>query len=151
MIIEKLNPGKVYVHSIEGGHIDHDMTSFVVKSVCNKRGYTNVFEYASYHPSQPLGTENIKFFSAPSNKSEEIIVDITEEERILKRKMLAYHQSQGVEKYFLQGEAIRKVVTNQSELELYEYCQLSKRCLTPIVKEFNKSISDCGHLSFISI
>ena len=140
MILEKLNPRRVYVHSIEGGHIDHDMTSFVVKSVCEKRDYTNVYEYASYNPAQPIGTEKIRFFPTLSDNFEEIIVDITEAERNLKRKMLAYHQSQGVEKYYLQGEAIRKVNTNKSEVELYQHCQLSKRCLTPIVKEFNKSI-----------
>lgn len=141
MLLQMLNPKRVYVHCIEGGHIDHDITSFAVKSICNKIGYVNVFEYAEYNPSQPIGTENIKFLSAPSNRFEEVIIDISEEERVLKRNMLAFHQSQGVEKYFLQGEAIRQADIYKTELELYEHCQLSKRCLLPIVKELYKSMS----------
>ena len=39
MLLQKLSPSRVYVHCIEGGHIDHDMTSFVVKNICNKIGY----------------------------------------------------------------------------------------------------------------
>ncbi|MBY0124250.1 PIG-L deacetylase family protein [Bacillus sp. S/N-304-OC-R1] len=141
MLLQQLNPKRVYVHSIEGGHIDHDMTSFVVKSICNKIGYTNVFEYTEYNPSQPIGTQNIRFLNNPTNKLNEVIIDISEEERDLKKKMLAFHQSQGVEKYFLQGEAIRQADISKSELELYEHCQLSRRCLAPIINKFLDSIS----------
>ena len=70
---------------------------------------------------------------------DEIIIDISEEERILKRKMLAFHQSQDVEKYYIQGEAIRQADILKPEIELYEHCQLPKRCLFPIIKDFYKS------------
>ena len=136
MLFQKFNPRRVYVHCIEGGHIDHDITSFVVKTICNKIGFTNVFEWTEYNPSQPIGTKNIKFLPTQSDRFDEIIIDISEEERILKRQMLAFHKSQGVEKYFLQGEAIRQANIFKSEMELYEHCQLSKRRLLPIVKEF---------------
>lgn len=141
MLLQNLNPQLVYVHCIEGGHIDHDITSFVVKSICNKIGYTNVFEYAEYNHTQPIGTRDIKFLPSPSNTSEEIIINITEEERNLKRKMLAFHHSQGVQKYFIQGEAIRKADITNSELELFEHCQISKRGLSSIIKRFYKSMS----------
>lgn len=137
MLVHKLKPRRVYVHCIEGGHIDHDMTSLVVQSICNKIGYTNVFEWTEYNSSQPIGTQNIKFLPAQSNRLEEMKIDISEEERILKRKMLACHKSQDVEKYFMQGEAIRRA--NIAKFEI-EYLKLNKR-LFPIVKEFNKSLS----------
>lgn len=135
VILQKFNPRRVYVHCIEGGHIDHDMTSFVVKTTCTKLSYTNVFEYAEYNPSQPLGTQNIKFLTSQTNTLEDIVINISEEERILKRKMLAFHQSQDVEKYFMQGEAIRRAEILNSEIELYEHCQLSKENLLTIVKK----------------
>ena len=80
-----------------------------------------MFEWAEYNPSQPIGTQNIKFLPAQSNRLEEIRIDITEKERILKRKMLAFHQSQDVEKYFMQGEAIRQADIFKTEVELYEH------------------------------
>lgn len=141
MLLQQLNPQRVYVHCIEGGHIDHDMTSFVVKSVCYKIGYTNVFEWAEYNPLQPLGTQNIQFLPTPSNGVEEIKIDISEKERMLKRKMLAIHQSQDVEKHFTQGEAIRQADIFKSEIELYKHCQLPKRRVVPIVNELYKSMS----------
>ncbi|MFK9089941.1 PIG-L deacetylase family protein [Bacillus salipaludis] len=143
MFVRKLNPGCIYVHCIEGGHRDHDMTSFVVKSVCKKIGYSNVFEWAEYNPIQPLGSQKIKFLPTYSNEMNEIKIDISEEERILKRKMLACHHSQGVEKFFLQGEAIREAdISNfgNLEIELYNHGELPKKRILSIVKEFNKSL-----------
>ena len=151
MLLKEWNPKQVYVHCIEGGHIDHDITSFVVKSVCKNIGYKNVFEYAEYNPIQPIGTQNIRFLPDSSNNVNEVIIDISDEERMLKKKMLSFHQSQGVEKYFLQGEAIRKADFNNSELELYEYCQLSKRCLAPIINRFHSFISVVTLLPYTSL
>ncbi|RST72565.1 PIG-L family deacetylase [Siminovitchia acidinfaciens] len=134
-LILKFNPGRIYVHCIEGGHLDHDMTSYVVKFICSKIGYSNVFEWTEYHPKQPLGSQHVKFLPSYSSKQKEIKVDISEEERNLKRKMLAFHHSQDVEKIYLQGEAIRQANTFELEKELYEHCQLPKRKLRPIVKD----------------
>ncbi|WP_439822973.1 PIG-L deacetylase family protein [Oceanobacillus sojae] len=60
-LIKKTKPKRIYVHCIEGGHSDHDITSFVVKSVCKKLKFDNVFEWAEYNQIQPLGTRNINF------------------------------------------------------------------------------------------
>lgn len=141
MLMEKLNPKRVYVHCIEGGHVDHDITSFIVKSICNKTGYVNLYEWAEYNPSQPIGTRNIQFFNPNKYSMEQSKVEITEQERVLKRKMLALHKSQDVEQYYMQGEAIRKADSTKLEEELYEYCELSKRRLTPLVAKYYKSIS----------
>lgn len=136
MLFQKFNPGMVYVHCIEGGHIDHDMTSFVVKSVCHTIGYTNVFEWAEYNPKQPIGSTDIKFLPTQSNENKIITIDITEEERILKRRMLSFHVSQNVERFYSQGEAIRKANLTELDMELYEHCQIPKVRLIPIVKKF---------------
>ncbi|MBS4205801.1 PIG-L deacetylase family protein [Lederbergia citrea] len=138
-LIQRLNPGRIYVHCIEGGHGDHDMTSLVVKSVCNKIGFFNVFEWAEYNLEQPLGTLDIKFLPSLSTKFKEIKIDISEEERIIKRKMLASHHSQDVEQFFLQGEAIRQADMSELETEINEHYQLPKSRTLPIVKEFYKS------------
>ena len=140
MLIQEINPERIYVHCIEGGHCDHDMTSYVVKSICNKIGFNNVFEWTEYNSIQPIGTNHVKFLPSQSTSFQETIIDISADERILKRKMLAMHHSQDVEKFFLQGEAIRQANITQIENDLYEHCQLSKRKLIPLVTDFNKAM-----------
>lgn len=139
MLLKQFNPERIYVHCIEGGHIDHDMTSFVVKTTSNKLGYSNVYEWAEYnYPLQPLGTKNVRFLSNSNNDdNEEFKTNITEEERSLKRRALSFHESQNVEQYFLQGEAIRKANLLNLDIELYEHCQLPKTRLIPIVNKYN--------------
>ena len=45
MLINQLKPGSIYVHCIEGGHNDHDISSFIVKVVCKEINFTNVYEW----------------------------------------------------------------------------------------------------------
>lgn len=139
-IIQKSNPKRIYVHCIEGGHRDHDLTSYVVKSVCYYIGYLNVYEWAEYNPKQPLGTKDIKFLSTKFNKQGEMKIEISKEERMIKRRMLACHQSQDVEQFFLQGEALRRADTKNTEKELMEYSQFSPKKLTSLIESFRKSI-----------
>lgn len=136
VLINQLNPKRVYVHGIEGGHIDHDVTSFSVKSVCDKLGYTNVFEYTQYNPTQPIGAEKVMFLSSTIDNVGVEVIEISEVERKIKRKMLSFHKSQGVDKYYRQGETIRKANLKNSETELYRYCTISSRCLEPLVQDF---------------
>jgi LmbE family N-acetylglucosaminyl deacetylase len=140
LLIQKLNPGRIYVHCIEGGHRDHDMTSFVVKSVCKIVGYSNVYEWTEYNPMQPLGTQDVNFMYTNSTELKEIKIDISEEERILKRRMLASHSSQDVEQFFLQGEAIRQADISKLDMELYEHNLPPKSRLSHLINEFNKSM-----------
>ncbi|MBS4198419.1 PIG-L family deacetylase [Bacillus sp. FJAT-49732] len=139
-LINKFNPGRIYVHCIEGGHRDHDLTSFVVKSLCKKISYDQVFEWTEYNPNQSLGAHNVKFLQTHLSTNKETKIDISAKERNLKRKMLACHQSQDVEQYFLQGEAIRIATIENIERDLYEYSQFSKGKLQPIIEEVNKCI-----------
>lgn len=139
-LIQRLNPGKIYVHCIEGGHLDHDMTSLAVKFSCKKANYHHVFEWTEYNPKQPIGTKEIHFLANSTNTSQGTAIKISEEEREIKRRMLSCHSSQNVEQYFTQGEAIRLADLSHLELELFEYCQLPKSKLTSIVNNMNKSL-----------
>jgi LmbE family N-acetylglucosaminyl deacetylase len=133
ILIRNFNPGRIYVHSIEGGHVDHDMTSLVVKFVCQQIGYSNLFEWAEYNPKQSIGTEDIKFINETSN-NEKTIIKISNQERILKRKMLACHKSQNVERFYLQGEALRQANTVEWKKELNGYCKFPQKKLNKITK-----------------
>ncbi|MEE6451417.1 PIG-L family deacetylase [Gottfriedia acidiceleris] len=138
MLIQDLKPKRIYVHCIEGGHRDHDMTSFVVKSVCKKMEYTNVFEWTEYNDIQPLGSSDVKFPNTKLVCIEEIKVDISEDERDLKRKMLALHKSQDVEQFYLQGEAIRQANLSLVEDELIEKSILSISRKLNVIKKYKK-------------
>ncbi|MCR2822019.1 PIG-L deacetylase family protein [Lederbergia panacisoli] len=121
LCIQKLKPKRIYVHCIEGGHKDHDFTSYVVKNVCNKLKYFNVFEWTEYNPKQPLGTNQVRFLTSNLINSKEIKIEITDDERSLKRRMLASHDSQDVEQFYMQGEAIRKADTYSLEYEIEQF------------------------------
>lgn len=140
MLIDEFKPKRIYVHCIEGGHVDHDITSFVVKSVCNEMGFSNVFEWTEYNPFQELGTQKVKFLSSEFNKNNEIEINISEEERELKRKMLASHISQDMEQYYLHGEAIRLANISHVEKELLEFSGFSKNRTNLILKCLNKVV-----------
>lgn len=141
-IIQYLNPRKIYVHCIEGGHIDHDMTSFAVKTACRQLNYDEVYEWAEYNcTTQLIGSEKVKFPSSDENSEKGKIVNISEEERILKRRMLSCHKSQDVEQYYMQGEAIRKANTSNCVQELYDHGRLAEPQLKTVLQEFSQSCS----------
>lgn len=138
-LVQKLNPDKIYVHSVEGGHNDHDMVSLAVKSACKKIAFSNLYEWAEYHPTQVLGTEDVKFLECYGS---EIKVELTEQEVLLKKKMLALHKSQDVEQFYLMGEAIRPINLSHLEKELHLYSNFPKQKLKSIIDLFNESMSD---------
>ncbi|MFC4620089.1 PIG-L family deacetylase [Camelliibacillus cellulosilyticus] len=132
-IIQIYNPKRIYTHCIEGGHRDHDLTSFAVKMVCKKLGFNNVFEWTEYHPNQPLGTSHVKFIHSTSENPKEI--KLTDAEQLLKRQMLACHQSQNVEQCYTQGEAIRKSDLAEAEKEILQYGLLTKTFFKAKIEE----------------
>lgn len=143
MILQKFNPEKVYVHSIEGGHNDHDMTSYVVKTCCQLNGFDDVHEWAQYNPwrPQPIGTADVQFLPSPFHEDfKGVQLNIADEERLLKKKMLAKHVSQNVIPYFMQGEATRKADLLHACDELFEFCRLPKPRLRRIIKNFQRSL-----------
>lgn len=54
-LLSKLMPDVVYVHALEGGHSDHDMTSYIVQVACRRSGIKRVFEWCEYNRDCPLG------------------------------------------------------------------------------------------------
>lgn len=141
-LIKKTKPKRIYVHCIEGGHSDHDITSFVVKSVCKKLKFDNVFEWAEYNQIQPLGTRNINFANSRPTNSEVNIIDISDEEYKLKKEMLNCHESQGVVEHYLMGEAIRQAIMEDLEQELLNYSLFPMKRLKPLINIFSKFIND---------
>ncbi|MCU9612319.1 PIG-L family deacetylase [Caldibacillus lycopersici] len=139
-IFYSTKPKKVYVHCIEGGHIDHDMTSYLVKTLCNREQFMEVYEWSEYNPVQPIGTPNIKFLSN-NNEKEEIIIDISDDERKLKKRMLACHKSQAVEQYFMEGEAIRKANIYNIDQELTKHCLIPNKRVTKLITKYKTSLS----------
>jgi LmbE family N-acetylglucosaminyl deacetylase len=151
LIINETKPKMIYVHCIEGGHLDHDVVSFVVRSVCSKLGYSNVYEWAEYNRLQPLGERKITFSASKPNKHAEVTVDISSREFEMKRRMLACHHSQGVEEHFIMGEAVRKAATTELEKEFFQYSQFPYKRFRPIIDRFSRWIEknvhgDAGHV-----
>lgn len=147
-LINKLKPSKIYTHCIECGHIDHDFTSFVVRSVCEKMGYSNVYEWAEYSPSYPLGIEKMEFEFGASNPQKDK-VHLSNYERNIKKKMLAIHKSQDVEQFYLQGEAIRKAKTSQLAKELFKHQQYKSKELMMLVNQFLKEMEEAKFYNLI--
>jgi LmbE family N-acetylglucosaminyl deacetylase len=140
--METLRPKKVYVHCIEGGHSDHDFVSFVVRSVCKNLQYHNVYEWAEYRPSQPLGTKDITFPLSQTNRNKVEKIRISTSERELKKRMLALHPSQNVEQFYMMGEAIRKSSLENIEKELFEFLNFPPKRLKKILNHFSKNIKN---------
>ncbi|GMA61171.1 PIG-L family deacetylase [Alicyclobacillus fastidiosus] len=94
-LLKTIRPTRIYVHSIEGGHIDHDVTSFVVQFLCRQLALSEVYEWAEYNRESPLGTSQIHFPKDPFlNDPAYTRIQLTEDELCTKTKMLSKHQSQ---------------------------------------------------------
>lgn len=125
-IIEKNRPEQIYVHAIEGGHRDHDVTGFVVQSVCRQLGYSEVYEWAEYNPFCPLGGSKLDFPPEPEGVLyEPMRIRTTPEEHALKRIMLLTHSSQveglGFTHYTTRDELIRRANLNNLQLKLLHF------------------------------
>lgn len=110
-VIQNTQPTRVYVHSIEGGHRDHDITSFVVQSVCKQIGYTEVYEWAEYNSLHTFRDMVINFPPGPDDGEAELMrVKLTEDERVLKNAMLMAHKSQVAAMRFSEYESRSELV-----------------------------------------
>lgn len=145
-LLQEVCPETIYVHTIEGGHIDHDMTSLVVLNECKREGLTNVYEWTEYNAMQPLGTSEVTFNSIATPGSDEIQIRFSDEERAVKRKMLASHVSQQAEVFGHQGEAIRKanftnlvqrILTYAGGASQDNHLYASHNRLRPILRKFH--------------
>jgi LmbE family N-acetylglucosaminyl deacetylase len=94
-VIKETYPKHVYIHSIEGGHRDHDITSFVVQSVCKQMGYTEVHEWPEHNELHILGDVTINFPPESEETGSELVrIVLTEEGWVQKDVMLTAHKSQ---------------------------------------------------------
>ncbi|WP_131114056.1 PIG-L deacetylase family protein [Lichenihabitans psoromatis] len=83
----------VLTHAYEGGHSDHDATAFAVRAAHRLGGsQAAVWEMPFYHAEADTWVRQ-RFFPDPAAEPE-IVLMLTEEERELKRRMLAAHGSQ---------------------------------------------------------
>ncbi|MCR2822012.1 PIG-L deacetylase family protein [Lederbergia panacisoli] len=126
-LIKKLKPKKIYVHCIEGGHTDHDTVSLVAKFVCSNLNFQSIYEWAEYSSLYPLGTEKMKFITPQKyQNAKEDIIELTDNERLRKKEMLNFHQSQHVDEFYMQGEIIRHADTKHIREEIETNSQVTK-------------------------
>lgn len=89
-ILGLIRPHRVYVHGVEGGHIDHDATSVAVQTIARKIGFNHVWEWAEYSKDHDLSDATVDF---PSNADSRRVVRV----RVSwaeKRQLLAAYSSQ---------------------------------------------------------
>lgn len=87
-----LRPVTVYCHSIEGGHLDHDVVAYVTQRAAMRSGCTEVKEWAEYSPKFPL-TACVTGFPFGDPHTVESI-HLTAAESRTKNSMLAHYHGQ---------------------------------------------------------
>lgn len=102
-----IKPDIIFTHSYEGGHPDHDTTSFVVNKAAKTIGIKNIYEFSSYHDDEG----RLKCGDFLNTKNDVTEISLTETERILKRKMLAAFitQQETLKVFDVQREIFRPV------------------------------------------
>lgn len=137
LLIAAHRPKALYVHAIEGGHRDHDMTSFLVQCVGPRLGVENMYEWAEYNREAPLAQPllNIRFPADPYVANHPFRrTDFTEAERSIKEQMLSKYVSQAalIRHYPFDQEVLRRAAPVRLESRLRYFTNLSAttlRCL----------------------
>lgn len=112
-LLVEYRPKIVYVHAMEGGHRDHDVTSFLVQSTCARLASGLVYEWAEYNREIPLAqhVSSARFPPDPYIENFRCLkIPFTDEERKLKVEMLKRYSSQKhvIERYPLRDELLRE-------------------------------------------
>ena len=112
-LIRAIAPHTIYVHAIEGGHRDHDVTAFIVQEVSSRLLIGPVFEWAEYNSDAPAGQpiSDARFASDPYVPDFECTpVPFDQSEATSKQRMLAKYASQAVSiRYYpFRGEILRR-------------------------------------------
>lgn len=95
--IKSVKPEVIFTHPYEGGHPDHDSTSFAVNHAAAKCGFSNVIEFTSYNSDG--GYIKTGSFLPSANPVTELF--LSDEERQLKTRMLeAFVTQKGLLQYF---------------------------------------------------
>ena len=98
-LIRAIVPDTIYVHAIEGGHLDHDVTAFVVQEVSARLRIGLVFEWAEYNSEAPGGQpiSDARFASDPYVPDFDCApTPFDQSEFTSKQEMLAKYASQAV-------------------------------------------------------
>jgi LmbE family N-acetylglucosaminyl deacetylase len=94
-IIAEEQPTQVYVHAYEGGHIDHDATHYIVSQAISQSGVKpKVYEFPEYNGyrwGEPIPSENDL---VDNEKYPTVTLNLTEEEKELKKEVLKQYVSQ---------------------------------------------------------
>jgi len=98
-LIRVIAPRRTYVHAIEGGHLDHDITAFIVQEVSARLPIEPVFEWAEYNSEAPAGRpiSDARFASDPYVPDFQCApTPFDQSEFASKQEMLAKYASQAV-------------------------------------------------------
>ncbi|MBI5643568.1 MAG: PIG-L family deacetylase [Deltaproteobacteria bacterium] len=91
VLIREIKPDLVMTHPYEGGHPDHDATSFGVHGACAIIGRENgrvplIIEFTSYHAD---GSKMVSAEFLPSPSDEEAVtVNLEQEDRLFKQSLM---------------------------------------------------------------
>jgi len=112
-LVRAIAPHTVYVHAMEGGHRDHDVTAFVVQEISARLSIAPVLEWAEYNVEAPGGQpiSDARFASDPYVPDFECApTPIEQSELTSKQEMLAKYASQAVSiRYYpFRSEILRK-------------------------------------------
>jgi N-acetylglucosamine malate deacetylase 2 len=110
-LVERLTPEAVLTHAYEGGHPDHDAVAFGVHAAerlarVRAAEFPTLLEFASYHEwAGKIATHAF----LPNESSPPIFLQLTAQERLLKRRLFDCHASQHavLEQFTLDQEGFR--------------------------------------------
>lgn len=137
-LIRAIVPHTVYVHAIEGGHVDHDVTAFVVQEVSARLAIGSVFEWAEYNIEAPAGQPVVDAQFAPDPYVPDFECAATpcdESGLTSKRQMLAKYASQAISiRYYpFRGEILRKARPIHLLPRLSHFTRLSQGRLRALI------------------
>jgi LmbE family N-acetylglucosaminyl deacetylase len=137
-LIRAIVPHTIYVHAIEGGHRDHDVTAFVVQEVSARLRISPVFEWAEYNSEAPGGQpiSDARFASDPYVPDFECApTPFDQSEFTSKQQMLAKYASQAVSiRYYpFRSEILRRARPIHLLPRLAHFTRLSQGRLRSLI------------------
>lgn len=137
-LIRRTAPHAVYVHALEGGHRDHDVTAFIVQEVSARLRVEAVFEWAEYNTEAPGGQplSDARFAPDPYVPDFELApTPCDQSECASKQEMLAKYASQAVSiRYYpFRGEILRRARPIHLLPRLAHFTRLSEGRLQSLI------------------
>ena len=130
-LIQHFQPEIIYVHALEGGHRDHDVTSFLVQCIGARLAIERVYEWAEYS-REALGSKrevDLRFPFDPHVREFRIwsVVHADKQCRV-KLEMLEKYVSQAyiTRRFSIREEKLREANSNYLVERLGYFAELSK-------------------------